>query len=178
LAAGVDRAGHWAEKGRIFDYFALKGLADHLTRFFPELNIAMENVLVPDSLLKAQGIKIPVFALETTLKFSSKKMLPQYRAISSFPSVRRDLAFVVDRSVRNEQILSAIHSLKIQELQEAECFDVFQDDRGEKLSAEKKSLAYALTYRSPERTLTDKEVNGWQETILSAVQQKIGATLR
>ena len=178
LGAGLDRAGHWAEKGRSYDYFCLKGLAEHLTRFFPELTIRMDKALVPDSILKAQGIKIPVFSLEIALKFPGKKTLPQYGAISHFPLVRRDLALVVDRSVRNEQILEVIHSLKIRELQEAECFDVFQDDRGEKLAADKKSLAYALTYRSPERTLIDKEVNGWQEMILTAVQQKVGATLR
>jgi phenylalanyl-tRNA synthetase beta chain len=177
LGAGVERADHWAEKARSYDYFSIKGLLEVLAKKFSEIKIT-EAAPLPEALLKAQGIKVPVFAVELTLKLSNKKAPAQFSSIANFPSVRRDLAFVMDRSVPNEQILQVIQSIKIAELQTAECFDVFQDDKGEKLAAAKKSLAYALTYRSGERTLTEKEVNGWQESIISAVQQKIGAVLR
>lgn len=178
LGAGVEKAEHWAEKSRAYSYFSLKGVLEELASRFPDIKISGDYGPLPEALLKSQGIKTPVFAVELSLKLPNKKVLPQFEPISNFPPVRRDLAFVMDRNVQNGQVLQAIQSVKIAELREAVCFDVFQDDKGEKLSADKKSLAYALTYRSGERTLTEKEVNGWQDAIISTVQQKTGAMLR
>lgn len=178
LGTGTEKGEHWAEESRAFDYFSLKGLLEALLLEFPEIKPGQEPGQVPEALLKAYGIKVPLFAVELTLKFSGKKTSPRYSPLSNFPPVRRDLAFVMDRGLHNEQILQAIHAANISELQEAVCFDVFQDDKGEKLAADKKSLAYALTYRSGGRTLTEKEVNGWQESIIATVQQKTGAVLR
>jgi phenylalanyl-tRNA synthetase beta chain len=177
IGAGMDRKEQWLEKGRTVGYYTLKGVLEMLAQKFPEIKTSQCEVL-PEALLKTQGIKIPVFAAEFSLKCGLRRAAAQFSPITNFPSVRRDLAFVVERTVKNEEILQAILSTKILELQLAVCFDVFQDDKGEKLTKEKKSLAYALTYRSSERTLTDKEVSDWQNAIIQAVQSKVGAVLR
>ncbi|NJK90936.1 MAG: hypothetical protein HC904_03320 [Blastochloris sp.] len=121
---------------------------------------------------------MPVFYVEAALKFSRRPTAALYQAVSNFPALRRDLAFVVDRKVSNREVLEAIQSLGLAELQEVVCFDVFQDETGQKLASGKKSMAYALTYRSSERTLTEKEVGGWQDQVVAAVQGKVGAVLR
>jgi phenylalanyl-tRNA synthetase beta chain len=178
LGAGLEKKEHWAEAPRSYDYYTLKGVLEALMQRFPEIKISGDYGALPDSQLKAAGIKTPVFAVEMVLKTPLKKAVAQFSSITHFPAVRRDLAWVVDRQVQNEQILQAIHGLKIGELEEAVCFDLFQDDKGEKMAKEKKSLAYALTYRSRERTLTEKEVSAWQDSVIAAVQAKVGGVLR
>ncbi|MGF1678654.1 MAG: phenylalanine--tRNA ligase subunit beta, partial [Candidatus Methylacidiphilales bacterium] len=72
----------------------------------------------------------------------------------------------------------AIRKAGVAELVGLECFDVFVDDQGAKLDAAKKSLAYALTFRAPDRTLSDKDVVPMEQKIIATVSRETGATLR
>lgn len=178
LGCGLDQTEQWNQESRVLDYFNIKGLLEAVAQSFPEIKIQEEFGPVPEAVLKTFSIKVPVLAAELTLKLTGRKAASQYVPLTQYPSVRRDLAFVVDRGVRQEDLLKVIRSTSIAELQGVECFDVFQDDQGVKLAKEKKSLAYALTYRSSERTLTDSEVSQWQTLIVSTAQAKLGAVLR
>ncbi len=92
-----------------------------------------------------------------------------------FPCAVRDLAFVVDRRIRNEQILAAIRQVAPPFLESVTLFDVYE---GPGIPEGRKSMAYSLTYRSPERTITDEEVQRAQERIAAHVAAELGATLR
>ncbi len=96
-------------------------------------------------------------------------------AVSRFPSVQRDLAVVVDRSVPDVEIKTAIEEAGGDLVRQVRLFDVYT---GEAIGAGNKSLAYSLTYQSRERTLTDKEVDEVQARIVAALAQRFGATLR
>ena len=77
----------------------------------------------------------------------------------AFPPVRRDLAIVLPKAVPQAKVEETIRAAKAPNLESVRLFDLFRDPKGEKIPADQKSLAYALTYRAPDKTLTEKEVN-------------------
>jgi phenylalanyl-tRNA synthetase beta chain len=98
-----------------------------------------------------------------------------YRDVVSFPSVRQDLAFVVDEDVPASEILAAIREAGGELLREVEVFDEY---RGPQTGEGKRSLAFRLAFGSLERTLTDDDVTPVRAAIAAAVEQRFGATLR
>jgi phenylalanyl-tRNA synthetase beta chain len=92
-----------------------------------------------------------------------------------FPATRRDVALVVDASVTHEQIVAAIRKAAPSELTRVELFDIFHSKA---LGMGKRSLAYALEFRSPERTLTDAEVNAAFARIVQALKDGLHVEVR
>ena len=74
-----------------------------------------------------------------------------------------------------EAVLNTVKQAKPQNLEQVQLFDVF---RGRNVPAGQKSMAYAFTYRSPDRTLTDAEVNAAHEKLLEQLKRTISATIR
>ena len=97
-----------------------------------------------------------------------------FKPLARFPSVTRDLAVVVDRALHHGQIDAILRGAKEPLLSTVELFDVFTDDRGEKIAADKKSLAYSLTYRAEDRTLRAEEVNAAHARLKAALQAGFG----
>ncbi len=98
-----------------------------------------------------------------------------YEAISKFPAVEMDLAFVADRELAAADIEKAIAAAGGDYLKKTELFDIYEGDRVE---AGKKSLAYNLIFRAKERTLKAEEVNEVVERIKSELNEKFGIVLR
>jgi phenylalanyl-tRNA synthetase beta chain len=99
----------------------------------------------------------------------------KYKALPRFPEMERDLAFVVDKSVAAGELQKIIERKGGQYLESVALFDVYT---GEKLGADKKSLAYSLTFRAEDRTLNDAEANAAVERIVNAARNTFGAELR
>jgi len=98
----------------------------------------------------------------------------QYHALSQYPSIERDIAFVVDKSVQHEDIAAAL--IKADPLTvDVELFDVFT---GKNIPDGKKSMAYRITYRSDEKTLEGKDVDVVHEQIIAMLKKKFGADVR
>jgi phenylalanyl-tRNA synthetase beta chain len=95
--------------------------------------------------------------------------------IPRYPPAQRDLAVVVDESVPAARIAEVIRTSGGALVRDVRLFDVYT---GEGIPAGKKSLAYALSYQSPERTLTDAEVERTHAAIVAALRQRVGAELR
>ncbi|MCQ2437816.1 MAG: phenylalanine--tRNA ligase subunit beta [Clostridia bacterium] len=91
-----------------------------------------------------------------------------------FPAVTRDLALVVDESVGAGAMMDTI-AAAAKNIEDVKLFDIY---RGDKLGKGKKSIAYALSFRAPDRTLTDAEIATAMEKILKAVAENYGAELR
>jgi phenylalanyl-tRNA synthetase beta chain len=87
-----------------------------------------------------------------------------------FPSVTRDLAVVAGRGQAHGEIAQALLGAGEPLLAGVELFDVFTDDRGEKIAADKKSLAYSLTYRAEDRTLRTEEVGAAHGRLKAVLQ--------
>jgi len=97
------------------------------------------------------------------------------RPLPKFPAVSRDIAVVVDEAVGAGTMLDAIRAAAGKLLEDARLFDIY---RGEKLGNRRKSVAFAITLRAPDRTLTDDEINAAMEKVLKALEEKFGAELR
>lgn len=93
----------------------------------------------------------------------------------AYPAIRRDIAFVAARSVTHGDIVKIIQKSAPAELTAAELFDIFESKA---IGNERRSLAYALFFRSPERTLTDQEVNAASAKIIRALKDELGAEVR
>ncbi len=97
------------------------------------------------------------------------------RAISPYPAVVEDLAFDVEEGVTVRSLEEIIRKAGGFLLRDVELFDIY---RGDKLAANHKSVAYHLTYQSPDRSLNEREVAALRKRIIDSVQKETGGTLR
>lgn len=98
-----------------------------------------------------------------------------FTALPKYPAVNRDLAVIVDAAVPAGDVLDSIIAAGGNKLENARLFDVYE---GEQLEAGKKSLAYEMTFRASDRTLTDEEVAHMMEKILARLTKDFQAVLR
>jgi phenylalanyl-tRNA synthetase beta chain len=129
------------------------------------------------TLAKKYDLRDAVFLAEFNLDLllSKRNSAKSFKALPQFPSSRRDVAMLVPEAVTHEGVIATMKQAKAANLETAELFDVF---RGKGIPEGQKSLAYAFTYRSPEKTLTDAEVNDAHAKIVEAFKQSLGATVR
>jgi phenylalanyl-tRNA synthetase beta chain len=95
--------------------------------------------------------------------------------ISTQPAVYEDIAIIVDESVTGSQAASLIRQSGGKLLIDVQLFDVY---RGGQVPEGKKSLAYALTFQAPDRTLTTEDTSKLRSKIVSRLERELGATLR
>ncbi|HSC73426.1 MAG TPA: phenylalanine--tRNA ligase subunit beta [Gaiellaceae bacterium] len=98
-----------------------------------------------------------------------------YEDVITYPPVRQDLAFVVDESVAAGDLVAAAADAAGDELREMRAFDVY---RGEQIGAGRKSIAFAVTFQSREKTLTDEEAAELRHRIVERLREAFGAELR
>lgn len=110
---------------------------------------------------------------EKLLQYAPPKLTA--RSLPRFPSVERDLALVVDDEFPAQRIINWIHDLGHSLIEDVQVFDQY---RGSPVPEGKKSLAYAVSYRAEDRTLTDAEVNALHQDLVSRIGQVFGAQLR
>jgi len=99
-----------------------------------------------------------------------------YVDVPTLPAVDADVAFVVNEDVTNERMLQCIASAGGKLLAEARLFYVYRDDA--RVGVGKKSMAYALVWRAPDRTLTGEEVEKAQAKLVKKVCGATGAEVR
>lgn len=117
----------------------------------------------------------PVYLFEIALEAVSDKPVPVYAEPSRFPSVRRDIAVVVDRDCPAEAILETCRRVAGERITDLTLFDVYH---GEGIDSSKKSLALGLTLQHPSRTLTDEEVGATMDEVVQALRDGFDAQLR
>ena len=117
-----------------------------------------------------------VYVLEINLdKLLEKKTgKMKYKEISKFPSVKKDLAVVIDKDITSEEIAKQIKKLAGNLLLGSKIFDVYT---GENIEENKKSIAYSLEFGAADRTLTDDEINAILEKIITGLEKQ-GAIIR
>lgn len=201
---GQRRPSFWSgsERDAKYDAYDLKGLIESFLEEFGLRGVAYTKRAASTALfIESSGIslggKIPLGEmgqLEPTLAkhhdlrgavllaelnldalLARRNTAKAFRPLPAFPAIRRDIAMFVGESTTHETILGALKQAKPQFLESVELFDVF---RSEHVPAGQKSVAYALTYRHPERTLTDAEVNAAHEKVVEQLRQKLQANVR
>jgi phenylalanyl-tRNA synthetase beta chain len=117
-----------------------------------------------------------VIVCDTELLVSMENFDKHYKALPKFPASERDLAFVCDKSLTSGEIKKAIKKYGGKMLESVEVFDIFEDD--EKVGVGKKSMAYNLVLRSPEKTLSVEDCDKAVAKILKGLEFDLGVTLR
>ena len=116
-----------------------------------------------------------VFVFELDIDLISQKKLPEYTKLSPYPSIRRDLALLVDRTVSYLQISKVIKQLNIDGLVDSFVFDVYS---GVNIDLGQKSIALSLIFQDFSRTLEEQEISGHVGKIMDALGKETGAVLR
>ena len=98
-----------------------------------------------------------------------------YQKPPRFPSMVRDIAMIVDEETPVSSIEKVIKEAGSELLREVKLFDVY---RGEQVGEKKKSVAFSLTYRHDDRTLTDDETESANSQIVNALKEKLAAIIR
>jgi phenylalanyl-tRNA synthetase beta chain len=126
--------------------------------------------------LKAYGLPARVVAAEVDLDalIAASPEIGTRPDFSSFPVAKEDLALVVDVSVPAGDVQAALAAASPL-IESARLFDVYT---GEQVPEGKKSLAFALRLRAPDRTLTDEDIRTAREAALATAGAATGATLR
>ncbi|MGB2875651.1 MAG: phenylalanine--tRNA ligase subunit beta [Gaiellaceae bacterium] len=111
--------------------------------------------------------------LEQLLAAASEEV--KYQDVVSYPPVRLDLAFAVPEEVSAGELVDASREAAGPELREMRPFDVY---RGKQAGEGRKSIAFAVSFQSPERTLTDEDAAALRDRIVRALAERFGAELR
>lgn len=114
-----------------------------------------------------------LFALR--LEQTLQSTLPNFRAYSKFPSVRRDLALLVEENVSVDQIIETVRENAGDVLQNVVIFDVY---RGEGIDSGQKSVALGLILQDTSRTLTDADADRTVSSVTEHLGRVLGATIR
>lgn len=180
------------------DFYVIKGIAEELLDFLGYSNrysfIENKNVkyLHPgqSATINLNGndigfigkmhpniIKDDVFVFEINLdkllSFRTSKI--KYKEISKYPSIKKDLAFIVDKDMTSDILIKEIKKSGGKLLKEIKVFDVYT---GENVEYGKKSIAFNLIFEDNTKTLTDEEVTNIFNKIISDVENKLSAKLR
>ena len=117
----------------------------------------------------------PLYLLEIDLKtlVSFSTVEKTYKPVPKFPAIVRDMALILDAGLTHQQVQTIIQGFPL--VEQVDIFDVYS---GEQVAGGKKSLAYRISYRSTQHTLTDEEVNQLQQKILNRLTSELGAVLR
>jgi phenylalanyl-tRNA synthetase beta chain len=188
------------EKNREYDFFDIKGITENISGqlknrfefvlaekkkffqkesldiFYSGKNIGTIGMLTND-ILGSYAVKKDVYYGEISLEglhvpalFESK-----YSSLKRFPSVVNDISFLAERTVSHKDICEAIEKLKITELETIRLYDIYE---GKNISSEKKSMTYALRFRSDNRTLTGEEVREKVTAVIKALKDSFSIEIR
>lgn len=128
--------------------------------------------------LRAYGVDAPVVAFELALApllAHARRELP-YQEVPTLPGVKHDLAIVVDESVSAETLTQRIQSSGGKLLADVRLFDVYRDPV--RVGPGKKSMAFSLTYRAADHTLTSEEVERAHARLVQKVTKSTGGEVR
>lgn len=197
---GKNNSDTWRTKSATADFYVLKGIVANVlqslgvsitafealehTKFESGLqatvngHIILQAGIVHKKALSAFDIKQPVFFADFNWTLLSKMAAankPAFTEIPKFPAVQRDLAIVVPKQLQYQEVEKTVSKIKLGNLQHINLFDIFES---EKLGTDKKSMAVSFTFLDREKTLTDKEIDGWMNKIMTALEKELQAEIR
>jgi len=201
LLVGQAEAENWNGSRRHFDFFDIKGELEHLfsclghgmgeirlrADTFPWLHPGQSARLERDgttigfvgqlhpAIAAELDFEYAVFVAEIDLEPLQRKALPEFRGVSRFPAVRRDLALSVPEEVASDRLLEVATGAAGKLLENCLVFDVYH---GKGIESGYKSLAIGLILRDVSSTLTDQDVDTVVQRVVEGLQHDCNARLR
>lgn len=200
VIAGKRSVSAWDSTEREVDFFDLKGDVETLIcmshqvdsiRFeacnHPALHPGQSASIVKNggevgimgqlhpSLVKSIGVSGKVYLFQIRQDALMTMQVPAAKAISKFPEVQRDLAFLVDEDLAVQALVDSIVAVKSDILKSVELFDIY---RGDGVDASQKSIALTLKIQHQDRTLKDDEVDALISEVLASAKRAVNAKLR
>ena len=200
LATGPYPNSVWRDSGKPFDFYDLKGaletLVDHFQvaleyrpsqrsfldsgqsadGFVGDRCVVYFGRLCPDMARRLE-LSPDIYVLELNVEALASAIpdRARFQSIPKYPETYRDISILVDQTVQAQTISDLIRQTSEPLIRRVELYDQYQ---GKKLPSGKKSLTFALSFQSPEKTLTDEEVNPIFEKIVGNLSGQLGASLR
>ena len=189
---------HWRSGSRRLDLFDLKGVIETIGiedlsfRRSERSGLSLSADVFSGSTIigffgqlaashaEATGAAAPVFLAEIEMRgeLLAQRRALRFHEIEKFPSVTRDVAMIVVEKLSHAEIMAVIEGAREPLLAKIELFDLFSGKEAVSLGAGKKSLAYTLTYRDKNRTLTNDEITVVHAKIRERLQRELGVELR
>ena len=200
VISGNKNEDSWKQKSTEVDVYTLKGVVSSVIQSLGLSGFNIENGTTPKldhyliyktnnqtiaiagcttkKIADKFGLKQAVYFAELNWDILSKLALQQNRKVNElpkYPSVQRDLALVVNRDLKWELVLQSIKKENLSKLKDVRLFDIFES---EKLGNHKKSLAVNFTFLDEDKTLTDKEIDGWMQKLMISLEKEVNAEIR
>ncbi|NQY41849.1 MAG: phenylalanine--tRNA ligase subunit beta [Legionellales bacterium] len=189
----------WGITNREFDFFDLKKDVENILIIFNDLEqfsfepisvkflhpgqsakivyqqeeIGYIGMLHPQTSIEF-GFKEAIFVFELNIEKIQQIYNIEYKNMSIYPELRRDISFFIDKDILSYELIKEIKKLSCSFLNKVSIFDIYQDPKKET----EKSIALSLILRDTERTLTDSEVDSYLEQVINRLEQKFNIKLR
>ncbi len=189
---------HWLDKPRKVNFYDLKGVIEKIINCFDvdiKLDPKSSDFLHPGissniyygskeigclgalspSISEKIGLKEDVFLFSIDIELLQTKSLQKFTKFSKFPSIQRDLSFVLSKDITSHELSLLIRSKGGKDLTNLDLFDVYE---GKGVENSKKSLGISLTWQSFKGTLLDADVDKVVEKIVNSVKKELDGDLR
>ena len=150
------------------DFYEIKGVADELLNglgvddfFYKDHDNKVAEVQADSKTIGHIDTNYFEFDFDELVRLADESV--EYEPVSKYPAIVRDIAVFVPLNKKVENVLDVIENTAGKLLIDTDLFDIYENE-------ERKSLAFHLIFQSPEKTLTDGEVNGIMEKIFAAVE--------
>ena len=199
VIVGNRHAESWAESSKALDFYDIKGDLESLIQMANpqdfEFKRTQNRIMHPGQaadilyngdlvgfvgalhpiVLKNLDIDQKLYVFELELDGLQQRNLAEFKTLSKFPSIRRDLALMVDEGVTAQELIDSINSLQSKIIQDVFVFDVYT---GKEVINFRKSVALGLILQDFSRTLTDQDVEKTLQDVLQILEKQQNAVLR
>ena len=197
---GKKQEENWNAKNENVNFYSLKGIVNSVLERLGLNDIKLSEInndtfsnglgfnfkkktivefgAVSKSILKLMDIKQEVFYADFNWDLivdAVKKTNVRYIEVAIFPEVRRDLALLIDKKIKFEQLEQLAYQTEKNILKSVNLFDVYE---GDKLPSDKKSYALSFILQDENATLTDKQIEKIMEKLMKTYKEKAGAEIR
>ncbi len=203
FASGNIQDKNWQTSEKKVDFYYMKSIVNNIIKrlgidkkaftisgaqtpllFSEQLTYSLNDVIVCEfgnlqtAILKQTDIKEPVYYAYLNwdvLLYDIPKRSIQYAEIPRFPEVKRDLALLLDKSVKYNQIEQIAYQAEPILIKKVSLFDIYE---GENIGVNKKSYAISYILQDEEKTLTDERIDTCMNKLIEAYTKQLNATLR
>ena len=202
LITGMGSVQEWYQEGREVDFFDIKGVIENILeelgikgseykRNSPKEGFDQHEYSrihcygseigaigkISKEVMEGYGLEKSVYILELYIEplLSLVAWEKNFSPLAKFPSVRRDISIIINRSIEAAMLVSIAKKMGKDLVESVDIFDIYQ---GKQIAPQEKALALRISYRSNKKTLTDDEVNEIHEEVIEEIRRQTGGRLR